>query len=309
MHTVPSQLETATAGQVEPPLVSVVVPTRDRPELLGRALASLRRQTHSNLEIIVVDDASNEDMAAVIAAAGDRRIRYIRHETNRGGAAARNTGIRASTGQFIAFLDDDDEWEPEKTEVQLKLLGRYDAALCMYSMQGKSVLTSGLGTTVDHEELRHGFDRGGSASALMARADVVRSTMFDEELPKFQDWDLCIRIGQKYSIGCVNRALVRYNDGAHDRISNAVIHLSAIDAERRLKMLSKHREFFGSRWYRRHMCEFLLYGFTRRSDPAAHLRYVARHYGTLNVLKVLLQRVWRAMVWNWGPRLFGRRGQ
>ena len=282
---------TGTDAEVSEPLVSVVIPTHKRPQLLQRALRSVIRQSYENLEIIVVDDGVSDEAEQVVAEFGDYRIRYLRHDRNRGGAAARNTGIRAATGKYIAFLDDDDEWEPEKIRAQLAALSRFDAVLCMYSMNGRPVKARTAELSVEADELRRGFVRGGSASALIARADVLRRVPFDETLPKCQDWDLCIRIVQKYSLACLPEALVRYNDGEHMRISNKLATLSAIDAESELKMLAKHKSFFGDKWYRRHMSKFLLYGISRRQDVMSHLLYVATRYGGHNVARVLLQRV------------------
>lgn len=85
-------------------LVSVIIPTYNRRDLIGRAIASVIAQTYQNLEIIVVDDASTEDIAQAIAHIDDPRLRSIRHETNLGGSAARNTGIKAAQGEFVAFF-------------------------------------------------------------------------------------------------------------------------------------------------------------------------------------------------------------
>ena len=94
------------------PLVSVIVPTFQRPEFLQAALGSVLRQTVKDFEVLVVDDGSAMDLAPLVNALDDGRIRYLRHESNRGEAAARNTGIRGARGDYLAFLDDDDEWFP-----------------------------------------------------------------------------------------------------------------------------------------------------------------------------------------------------
>jgi glycosyltransferase involved in cell wall biosynthesis len=278
------------------PLTSVVIPTHNRAALLARAIRSVQAQTYDNLEIIVVDDLSTDNTRDIVQGFGDPRIRYIRHETNRGGSAARNTGIRAARGDVIAFLDDDDEWDPLKTEEQLQLLDRYDAVMCMYSIDGTIVRSPERDIAVTLDELRRGLVRGASASALMVRSHVVKNIMFDEKLPNCQDWDLCIGIAQKYSIGCLDKPLVRYNDGRHDRISNKITQLSAAEVERRMQMLEKHKQFLGPAWYNRHMSRFLLYGVRRGPDRMAHVRYVARHYGVLNVARALSRRVWAVLI-------------
>lgn len=109
------------------PLVSVIIPTYKRSEFLLRAIDSVLNQTYKNIEIIVVDDNDGENEfrksteELITNGYKDKGIVYIKHESNKGLPSARNTGIKAAKGYYIAFLDDDDEWLPEKTEKQLKL--------------------------------------------------------------------------------------------------------------------------------------------------------------------------------------------
>lgn len=103
-------------------IVSVVIPTYNRAHLIGRAIQSVLNQTYQNFEIIVVDDASRDNMEEVVKSFSDMRIRYIRHNKNKGGAAARNTGIRVAAGEYISFLDDDDEFLPEMLEKLLVVI-------------------------------------------------------------------------------------------------------------------------------------------------------------------------------------------
>ena len=102
--------------------ISVIIPTYNRVNLLNRAINSVLRQTFSDFEVIVVDDSSEDDTKAVVETLKDPRIRYICHDENRGAAAARNTGIRVSRGEHIAFLDSDDEWLSKKLELQIDAL-------------------------------------------------------------------------------------------------------------------------------------------------------------------------------------------
>src|SRR3954471_3920817 len=106
------------------PRVSVVVPTHNRADVVGRAVASVLAQTERDLEVIVVDDASTDGTAQRLAelAKGDDRIRIIANAVALGGGGARNAGIAASRGQWVAFLDDDDEWLPAKLAIQLETL-------------------------------------------------------------------------------------------------------------------------------------------------------------------------------------------
>lgn len=278
------------------PLVSVVIPTFNRSALLVRAIRSVQQQTYQNLEIIVVDDASSDNTAQAVAAIQDSRIRYVRHASNRGGSAARNTGIREAAGEYIAFLDDDDEWEPQKTEEQLRALRHHDVVLCTSNEGGATAGQRKRKTTVDLNDLRAGRYTAGGTGVLMARSDILKQLLFDESLPRCQDWDLFIRIGHQFPIGYLNRPLVRYNEGEHGRISNAIMNLPAREIEKRVVILEKHRNFFGPTWYRRHLASFLLYGLKHRTDKLHHLFYTTQRCGVPAVGRALLKRAYQKMV-------------
>jgi len=99
------------------PRISVIIPSYNRANTIGRAIQSALSQSYQDFEIIVIDDGSTDHTEEVIRSFQDSRIRYIRHNRNRGGSAARNTGIHAARGEYIAFLDSDDEWLPQKLEL------------------------------------------------------------------------------------------------------------------------------------------------------------------------------------------------
>jgi glycosyltransferase involved in cell wall biosynthesis len=105
------------------PTVSVIIPTYNRENLIGRAIYSVLKQTYQDFEIIVIDDDSTDNTREVIKEfqRKDKRIKYIKHGKNKGGSAARNTGIREAKGKYIAFQDSDDEWLSGKLEKQIKM--------------------------------------------------------------------------------------------------------------------------------------------------------------------------------------------
>src|ERR1700676_1259948 len=105
----------------ETPLISAVIPTRNRPQLLTRAVYSALQQTYSNLEVIVVVDGTDSVTMEALARISDPRLRVIVLSQNQGGSNARNAGVQAALGEWIAFLDDDDQWMPNKTACQLAL--------------------------------------------------------------------------------------------------------------------------------------------------------------------------------------------
>jgi len=104
-------------------LVSVVITTHNRCELVIRAIESVLNQTYKDIEIIVVDDCSNDNTEMSVRGLSDRLL-YLRHDTNKGGVVARMTGAKAARGEYIAFLDDDDQWESEKIDKQVQLAQR-----------------------------------------------------------------------------------------------------------------------------------------------------------------------------------------
>jgi glycosyltransferase involved in cell wall biosynthesis len=108
-----------TTTDKNPPVISVIIPTYNRAHLVGRAIRSVLAQTFQDWELIVVDDGSSDNTEEVVCSFQDPRICYISHEVNRGGSAARNTGIKVARGEYVSFLDSDDEWLPEKLEKQL----------------------------------------------------------------------------------------------------------------------------------------------------------------------------------------------
>ena len=294
---------------VRQPLVSVVIPTRNRSRLLQNAIHSVSRQTYANLEIIVVDDGSTDDTTTLMTAMTEPRIRYLRLNTPTGASAARNIGIRAAHGDVIGFLDDDDEWLPIKVERQLAVLKDYDAVLC-----GSDATRSRHGSSKNVLPLspnhfrRSPFAVGGTG-LLMARAVVVKDILFDEALPRCQDWDMFIRIANKYRVAYMNEPLLRYNRGPHDRISNGILNLPPAELEKRLCMLNKHRTFFGKYWYKNHLCGMLLYGIRHRERRIRHIMYVVGRCGIVATAATLGERLWdvfKDWLWSSAPKKMRR---
>jgi GalNAc5-diNAcBac-PP-undecaprenol beta-1,3-glucosyltransferase len=270
-------------------LISVVIPTFNRSRIVPRAIESVRRQTYKNLEILVVDDGSPDDTRKVVDAIADSRIRYIRHEKNKGLPAARNTGIQEAKGEFVAFLDDDDEWRKDKLEKQLIAIKNYDAVLCMAVAKGYPLRIHNS-PVITLDDLRKGsFD----PSSLLAKTSVLRSVLFDESLRHGEDWDAFIRIAQSYSIGWLAEPLLLYNQGDHERMTNEKMHMSGPELEKRASMLHKHRAFLGERWFRYHLADTLLGYFASRSDKLHCLSYAVNRCGMISVISVIIDKAVR----------------
>ena len=106
----------------EPDTISVIIPTFNRSTTIMRAINSVKAQTYAHIELIIVDDGSTDDTARIIAADRDKRIVYLENPSNRGISYSRNIGVSISSGNYIAFLDSDDAWHPDKLQMQYSLL-------------------------------------------------------------------------------------------------------------------------------------------------------------------------------------------
>lgn len=278
---------------ISPPRVSVVIPTRNRASMVANAIRSAMAQTVSQIEIIVVDDCSTDTTAAVVNGLHDRRIRYVARPSSGGGSAARNAGIGIANGEFIAFLDDDDEWLPEKLARQLAAVNGDVAVLCNVRLRSNGgVLRRFRRTFIQPADLRRGFVFGGGMSTFLVRAHAMKRILLDETLASYQDWDLLLRLALKYPVRYLDEPLVLFNDGDHWRISNRAAVDTPLDAiEDRLRPVVKHRAFLGPFWFRYHSAKLLLAHLRRRHDKLGHLFYTLRRCGLPAILLAWYHRL------------------
>lgn len=199
------------------PMISVVIPTHNRRERLARAIASVYAQTWPNIEIVVVDDASSDDTPAYLQnlALSDPRVKVVRNELAQGGGGARNCGIAEATGDYIAFLDDDDVWVPEKLDVQLSMLlakPGVSAVSCGFVAEfpffGKRAVR--VVAPLDEQQLLRSNHLGGASMCLTSKAALLAIGGFDPKLRSGQDWDLWLKLYGQGEIVVSDQALVRY---------------------------------------------------------------------------------------------------
>ena len=196
------------------PKVSIVIPTYRRPDTLDRAVNSALGQTYPNIEVIVVDDNNPETEGRLLTEekmsefSTDSRVRYIQHEHNKNGSAARNTGVYASQGDYVAFLDDDDEYLPRKIESQLKALeGRGCEWACCYSKFAIRQSGKRLFESDEHREgnlyleaLTREFHIASGSNLLVRRSAFIDINGFDESFIRNQDIELLTRLLHYYKI-------------------------------------------------------------------------------------------------------------
>ncbi|MBW4055885.1 MAG: glycosyltransferase family 2 protein [Proteobacteria bacterium] len=199
------------------PMVSVIIPTFNRSHTILRSIGSVLSQSYQNFELIIVDDASTDDTEFVVSGIVDDRIKYIRHETNKGGSAARNTGISHSKGKYVAFQDSDDEWFYNKLEMQMAVFESMPQILAVYS--GYLLEKDGELKYMPTEQLYAGSGqiftkllRGNcvSTQTLIVNNDILKKIGgFDERLPRLQDWELVLRLSKEVEFQFLDQPLVK----------------------------------------------------------------------------------------------------
>ena len=217
------------------PSVSIVIPTYNRANFIQRAIASVCSQSYQNFEVIVVDDNSQDNTAEVVReiAKRDRRINYCRHSSNLGGSAARNTGIKKATGKYIAFLDSDDVWLPQKLELQLEAIAKQShnsERVVSYTKFQKSSRVFYFPSVLprrgkkDNETIADYFwQRGGEilTSTLLVARSLAAKHLFKVGLPKHQDLDFVLRLGYANAdfIFVPQVLTIWHNESRGDRVS------------------------------------------------------------------------------------------
>jgi glycosyltransferase involved in cell wall biosynthesis len=210
--------------------VSVIIPTHDRADVLGRAVASVLGQTWTDLELFVVDDGSSDATASVLAEFDDPRLTGM-HQENKGVSAARNLGIAASGGRYVALLDSDDYWMPDKLEKQVRFMAESGFAICqtdeIWIRNGQRV----------NPRFKHAKPAGWflerslelcliSPSCVMFTRELWRELgPFDERLPACEDYSLWLRVGARHPVGLVPEALTVKTGGHADQLSRRIIGL------------------------------------------------------------------------------------
>ncbi|OGX57910.1 MAG: hypothetical protein A2447_01900 [Omnitrophica WOR_2 bacterium RIFOXYC2_FULL_38_12] len=200
------------------PLISVIMPTYNRSTMAGNAAISVLQQSYNNIELIIVDDGSSDGTKDIIKALNDTRIKYIRHETNKGGSAARNTGIKSSKGDYLSFIDDDNIWMPEILELQYKTFSNSSPDIGIVyvwqevrSLENNELLWKTQPTLKGNLKGQFLYGQGiGGMNFLTRRECLNKIGLFDENLKACQDWDLLKRLSEHYSFDFIPKELVVY---------------------------------------------------------------------------------------------------
>jgi glycosyltransferase involved in cell wall biosynthesis len=205
--------------------VSVTIPTYNRAAWVTEAVASVQAQTYRDFELLVVDDGSTDETGETLASSGDE-IKVLRREERGGVSAARNLGARAASGDWLAFLDSDDLWLPDKLALQVEYLRAHpDLAICQ---TGETWIRNGVRVNPPETCRKAG---GNIFLASLGRCLVSPSAVmlhrrlfeevggFDESLPAAEDYDLWLRIAWRHPVGLVPEPLVIKRGGHPDQLS------------------------------------------------------------------------------------------
>ena len=238
------------------PLVSVVIPVFNRADLIARTVETVTNQTYTNWELIIVDDHSSDDLLSTLQSlpAFDR-IKYVRHEVNKGVSAARNTGIQEASGKYISILDSDDEWHPEKLEQQVKCSessGDPENVLCV--TRGRILYGNGSFRIIPERYMHPGerFDeflfvskQMTATSSLFFSRNLGLQYPFAENLRQYEDYLFYLSLGShgaKYLL--IDQVLTTYHSddrpgrlGRYDNLENSQLFFT--EAEKHMSDKTK----------------------------------------------------------------------
>lgn len=291
------------------PEVSVIITTFNRSNYLEEALRSVLNQTYSDFEIIIVDDGSTDNTREVVRRFNDSRIKYIFQE-NKGVGAARNTGVRASKGRFIAFLDADDLWLPEKLELQVQSLKTNIRAAIVYTdmyffgaiePQTPETFFKSMkwppprGKVLDKMAIRS----FGLPSTLLVKSEVFdKIGLFDEKLPYCDDYDMLIRMSAYFEFEVIPFPLVKYRlhpDQISRNIEPVILnHLTVFKKALQLPVIDRNllKVFKGrAAWFHLHYALFL----TRkgRIGKGLHELIAAAREDVWGLFPFFISLIWR----------------
>jgi glycosyltransferase involved in cell wall biosynthesis len=262
------------------PIASVVIPAYNRAGTINRAIQSVLAQTFEDYELIVVDDGSSDTTRQIVQSIKDDRVKMIIHERNSGAAAARNTGMQAARGKYIAWLDSDDEWLPQKMEAQLDTLrkapSQFKACYTAYERVEKDLTVVYIPRTNEARSVYLTCDLGPGSTLMFERAVLDKIGFLDETLKRYEDAEWLLRYFSYYMLIGLDTPLARIYDSS--RPSAEEVELSA-------------RTFIA-----RISSGLRSYGVFRRIAISRRWMDVASYFALEHKLGKMLQYVWKA-VW------------
>ena len=283
--------------------VSVIIPTYNRAHIVGRSIESALCQTHRDLEILVVDDGSTDQtLDAVTPFLRYQQVRYLRHERNKGHQAARNTGIKNSSGDYIAFLDSDDTWISQTIELQLDAINKIGAT-CV-AITGMWVITEG-GSKTKFIKKYDGYvypemlaAHGPNFCCLLVPIEALRQIGFlDESITAFADWDMCISLSKFYKFTTLNAPCTLHYENEPNSVTKNMLQKTLAYERIVDKNHTDMLQFIGKRGLARHH-RLVAFMFEREGEFGRSKAHIIKAFkidstnpvGFLPALSVLLGR-------------------
>ena len=262
---------------------SVVITTYNRPDYLAQSLESVINQTVLAKEIIIIDDNSSTDYSGVLRKFNDARIRYLKQSVSGGANVARNLGVKESSGDVIAFLDDDDVWLPDYLKAHKT---QYE--------EGADAVVSGYKHLGNEKEVRVNNDKKVTKKSLVqgnkycgmsgfsCKKYILSNFMFDIKLNNGQDWDMFVRLYENdVALYNVSNPIFLYRFQNPDGIGAKLRFMKPADIEKRLGSARKHRAFLGEYWYKQRVAEQLLVSLRHKSNRMSWLYKSVKMVGVL----------------------------
>jgi len=231
------------------PLITAIITTFNRAQFLEKAVKSILTQTFENFELLVLDNSSTDNTQEIVKGFNDKRIKYIKHKPI-GISAARNLGVKKASGEFIAFLDDDDEWLPNKLQNQIDIFkkNKLDAALVyggfVWINEKNKIIGKHLPALRGYilKELLSQKDYfTGSASNPMIRKSVFKNIgYYNKNVLTGEDWEFYLRLSQKFKIDFTNKFVVKIKQHSGSRLGDKLLEA----AELELLVLKNYSEIF-----------------------------------------------------------------
>lgn len=231
-------------------MVSVIIPVYNREKTVKKSIMSVLNQTYTDFELIIVDDASTDNSINVIREIQDDRIRIICHENNKGASAARNMGIDAAKGEYIAFNDSDDLWRENKLEFQMEALLKNDVDICFCQMERNNyqnvnrihpTISEGI---VDAKLLM--MESLCSTQTMICKKHVFDKYRFDETLPRWLDYDFVIRSSVDFKFYFLKKILVDVylqDNSITSNEDNKQLEIFELFVDRHRYLFKEHKDY------------------------------------------------------------------
>ena len=263
------------------PTLSIILPTFNRATLIKAVIENILSQTYQDFELIIVDDASDDDTREIVVGFLSERIRYVRHEVNKGPAAARNTGCTHARGDFIGFQDSDDHWLADKLETQMAVFAEHDEADLVFSNFIKKHGDAETSVPDSSQALTDGDIKTillfrniiGTPTVIMKKELFALHGGFDETMHCYEDWDLWLGLSNKATFFHVPVPLVLSPYTPHG-VNDQPLE---VFAEATLKIVENHpAEYEANRAAKAHMLQSVGALYCQSGNVEAGRQYILK---------------------------------